>query len=355
MRIAIDNQSTLGRKTGIGLYTINLLKAMRKVAPQHEYITLNLKRSTELRTDQRLRWQQIQLPQLARAARADLLHIPGFDAPKFKPFPVVLTVHDLIGMLFPQNLPPIARFYWSKWLPKSIRWADRILADSEQTRRDIVRLLSVPVDQITVIPLGVSPQFHPIQDTASLQTLRNTYQLPDKFVLFLGTLEPRKGIDTLIRSYSLIADEVSQDLVIAGKKGWYTESLFDLVQHRKVKDRVHFIGYVTDDKLPALMSAADAFAFPSRYEGFGLPPLEAMACGTPVISTNISSLPEVIGDAGLLIPPDDINALAQALGEVLSTGTLRDRLTALGIARVQRFTWDTTARKTVAVYEEMAP
>jgi len=355
MRIVIDNQSTQGHKTGIGLYTMNLLKAMRKVAPQHEYITRNLKRSSELRTDQRLRWQQIQLPKLARAARADLLHVPGFGAPKFKPCPVVLTVHDLIGMLFPQNLPPIARFYWSKWLPKSIRWADRILADSEQTRRDIVRLLSIPADQITVIPLGVSPQFHPIQDTVSLQTLRDTYQLPHKFVLFLGTLEPRKGIDTLIKSYSRIADDVSQDLVIAGKKGWYTESLFDLVQHRKINDRVHFVGYVTDDKLPTLMSAADVFAFPSRYEGFGLPPLEAMACGTPVISTNISSLPEVVGDAGLLVPPDDINALTQALSEVLGSSALRDRLTALGIARAQSFTWETTARKTVAVYEEMAP
>ncbi len=134
MKIAIDVQSTVGRKTGIGLYTVNLLDALRKIAPQHNVIPLAWGRDLPMRLDRRLRWQQWTLPRQARAAHADLLHVPGFDAPRWRPCPIVLTVHDLIGMLFPQNLPPVARFYWSRWLPWSVRWASRVIADSEHTR-----------------------------------------------------------------------------------------------------------------------------------------------------------------------------------------------------------------------------
>ncbi len=207
---------------------------------------------------------------------------------------MVLTVHDLIGMLFPRNLPPVARFYWSRWLPRSIRWADRIIADSEHTRRDICRLMGIADERIAVIPLGVGAEFHPIDDRAQLESVRSQYGLPDQFVLYLGTLEPRKGIDTLIRSYGEIAPHVAHHLVIAGKRGWYTEPLFELARELGIEDRVRFTDYIPHDHLPALLNLADLFVFPSRYEGFGLPPLEAMACGTPVITSNASSLPEVV-------------------------------------------------------------
>ncbi|MCJ7737710.1 MAG: glycosyltransferase family 4 protein [Anaerolineae bacterium] len=354
MKICIDTQSTLGHKTGIGLYTQHLIEAVQAIAPHHHYYSLNWGQTCELRTDQRLRWQQLVLPKRAKAARADVLHTPGFDAPRFKPCPTVLTVHDLIGMLFPENLPPVARFYWSWWLPHSIRWADHIIADSEHTRRDIVRLLGVTRKRITVIPLGVGPQFHPVSAQQAAQKLRTKHQLPQSYVLYLGTLEPRKGIDTLIESYALISGEIPQDLVIAGKRGWFTEPLFELVQHRRLEDRVHFTGYISDERVPALLSAADVFAFPSRYEGFGLPALEAMACGTPVIASNASSLPEVVGDAGLMVPPDDIPALAQALSEVLGDRDLQRNMRERGLARARCFTWEETARKTLQVYEELA-
>jgi len=354
MRIALDTQSTLGRKTGIGLYAVNLLDALWRVAPHHEYVELSWGRSHELRTDQRLRWQQVEVPRRARAAHADLLHVPGFDAPWWKSCPVVLTVHDLIGMLFPQNLPPVARFYWSHWLPWSVRRADRIIADSEHTRRDIVRLMHIPADRITVIPLGVDRHFRPLEDPVSLNSLRQKYALPSNIILYLGTLEPRKGLDTLVVAYATLADKIPHALVIAGKRGWYTEALFRQVRESGLEARVHFTDYIPDADMPGLLNLADVFVFPSRYEGFGLPPLEAMACGTPVITSNASSLPEVVGAAGLQVPPDDVAALAQAIRRVLEDAALRARLRADGLARATSFTWEETARRTVQVYEDLA-
>lgn len=354
MRIALDVQSTLGRKTGIGLYTANLLTALRRVAPQHDYVELAWGRTQELRTDQRLRWQQMVVPNRARAAHADVLHVPGFDAPWWKPCPVILTVHDLIGMLFPHNLPPVARFYWSRWLPWSVRRADHIIADSEHTRRDIICLMHIPAERIIVIPLGVDASFRPLEDRSLLNALRKKYALPSDIILYLGTLEPRKGLDTLVAAYAALADRVPHALVIAGKRGWYTEPLFRQVRELGLEARVHFTDYIPDADMSGLLNLAQVFVFPSRYEGFGLPPLEAMACGTPVIASNASSLPEVVGDAGLQVPPDDVAALARAIQRLIADADLRARLRAAGLARAATFTWEETARRTVEVYEEVA-
>ncbi len=354
MRIAIDTQSTLGRKTGIGLYTANLLRALHRVAPEHEYVELSWGRTEELRTDQRLRWEQWELPRRARAARARLLHLTGFGAPCWRPCPTVLTVHDLIGYLFPANLPPVARFYWARWLPFSIRFAGRIIADSEHTRRDLERLLGVPRERITVIPLAADERFRPISDPVRRADVRDRYDLPASFILYVGTLEPRKGLDTLVNAYASLAAEFPHALVIAGKKGWYTLPLFRQIEALGLRYRVRFTDYVDDADLPVLYSLADLFVFPSRYEGFGLPPLEAMACGVPVISSNAASLPEVIGDAGVLVPPDNVGALAAAMRQVLVDETLRANLRARGLARAGRFSWDETARQTAKVYEGLA-
>ncbi|MCX6030228.1 MAG: glycosyltransferase family 1 protein [Chloroflexi bacterium] len=352
MRIALDTQSTLGRKTGIGIYTTQLLPALRQIAPQHDYVELDWGHDPTMRLDRRLRWQQWVLPRQAHAAHADLLHVPGFDAPRCTPCPVVLTVHDLIGMLFPQNLPPVSRFYWSRWLPWSVRWASRVIADSEHTRRDIVRLMRIPAERIAVIPLGVQPAFRPIHDATLLAALRQKYGLPTQIILYVGTLEPRKGLEMLVDAYAALASEIAHDLVIAGKRGWYTEGLFRQVVQLGLERRVHFTDYVPDEDLPGLLNLADVFVFPSRYEGFGLPPLEAMACGVPVISSDAASLPEVVGDAGLLFPSGDSTALAAALRRTLTDCDLRVRLQAQGQARARQFTWEATAQRTLHVYEQ---
>ena len=353
MRIGIDTQSTVGRKTGIGLYTAELLSALRRVAPEHVYLELQWGRDVVMRTDRRLRWQQWELPRRAKAVRAEVLHVPGFDAPWRKPCPVVLTVHDLIGMLFPANLPPISRFYWAWWLPRTIRWADYIIVDSEHTRQDLRRLLGVPAGRVEVIALGVSSAFRPWEDRAALEAVRQKYGLPPAFILYVGTLEPRKGLDTLIAAYSAWAGQSPYDLVLAGKRGWYTESLFQQVAQRGLTGRVHFTDYVDSVDLPALYNLAELFVYPSRYEGFGLPVLEAMACGVPVICSHAASLPEVAGDAALLVPADEVGAWAGAIRRVLESDELRAEMKAKGLVRARRFTWEETARRTVQVYERM--
>lgn len=353
MKIGIDVQSTLGRKTGIGLYTRNLLQALRRVAPQHEYVELSWGRTNELRTDQRLWWQQVELPRRARSAAVEVLHVTGFDAPRWRPCPTLLTVHDLIGLLFPGNFPPVSRFYWSYWLPRTMRWADQIIADSEHTKRDLIRLLNIPSERIEVVYLGVDKAFRPIEEQATLEALRHKYSLPSDIILYVGTLEPRKGLDTLITAYSVLAADIPHHLVITGKKGWYTESLFRQVEVLGLRERVHFTDYVADEDLPGLYNLAALFVYPSRYEGFGLPPLEAMACGVPVVCSNAASLPEVVGDAALLVPPDNVEALVVAIHKVLNDKSLRAEMRTKGLEQAKKFAWEETARRTVEIYEKM--
>ncbi|MBI2953257.1 MAG: glycosyltransferase family 4 protein [Chloroflexi bacterium] len=352
MRIGIDTQSTLGRKTGIGQYTAKLLGALRRVAPEHKYLELSLGREVVMRTDRRLCWQQLALPRRSRAAHADLLHVTGFDAPRWKPCPVVFTVHDLIGALFPENLPPIARIYWSRWLPFTVRFADAVLADSECTRRDIVRLVNFPPERITVVPAGVDEVFRP-QAKAEIEAFRELRGLPQDLILYVGTIEPRKGIDTLIDAFADVAMRHPHHLLIAGKRGWYWEPILRRIADRGMEGRIHFLDYVPESDLPALYASAAVFVFPSRYEGFGLPVLEAMACGTPVICSNAASLPEVAGQAAILVPPDQSWALAEAIEAVLTDKGLGDDLREKGLHRAAEFTWEKTAQATLEVYRKV--
>lgn len=351
MRIAIDIQSTVGSKTGIGQCAAYLYAAMREYAPEIEFVALEWGRDPVMRIPRRLQWQQIEVPRRARRARVDLLHVPGFDAPRIKPCPVILTLHDLIGMLFPQHLPLMGRWYWSKWLPASVRFADWLIVDSIATQRDVTTLLRIDEERIHVVPLGVDKRFIPC-DQEAIRAIRAKHELPQRFILYLGTLEPRKGIDTLIDAVAALPAETSVPLVLAGKKGWYWDRIQARIQANNLQNRVQLLGYVHDDELPVLYSAASVFAFPSRYEGFGLPVLEAMACGTPVITTNVSSLPEVVGDAAILVPPDQPEALSRALHDVLSHETFAHTLRDAGRARARYFSWERAARETIAVYRK---
>ena len=229
MKIGIDCQSTLGQKTGIGLYTVELVAALRRIAPEHDYLELSWGSDRVMRTDRRLRWQQIELPRRARVAHVDLLHVTGFDAPLWKPCPAVLTIHDLIGPLFPANFPLVARFYWAKWLPRSARFADFVVCDSQNTKADLLRLVPVAKGRVRVIYPGIGRHFQPVGDASLRRALLVKYHLPEKYLLYLGTIEPRKGLQLLVSSYARLAGEIVHDLVIAGKKGWYTEQLFQRV------------------------------------------------------------------------------------------------------------------------------
>jgi glycosyltransferase involved in cell wall biosynthesis len=352
MRIALDVQATLSQRTGIGRYTDRLLRAMRSLEPRHDYRPMQWGRDPVMRLDRRLRWQQLGLPRRAQAAGVDVLHVTGFDAPGWKPCPVVLTVHDLIGALFPQNLPAAARWYWSKWLPFTVRFADAIIADSQATKTDILRLLPETSVDVHVIYLGVDEDFKP-QPQHRIEAVREAHDLAEDYFLFVGTLEPRKGIDTLIDAFARVAGPAFPDLVLVGKRGWHWKPMLRQIEDYQLQGRVHVLDYVREEDLPGLYSGAIALTLPSRYEGFGLPVLEAMACGTPVVCTNAASLPEVAGDAAVLVPPNEPDALADALDALVRDRSMAQDLAARGQAHAQRFRWEETARQTLHVYKSL--
>lgn len=298
----------------------------------------------------RLWFEQWGIRQLFGRVRADLVHYPTGAGMLWGKTPFVITIHDLSFLHHPEWFTPgRARFYRAA-IARSARRALRVVADSRATADDLVRLLEIPARRIDVIPLGVHPRFRPAEP-AQCAWVRDAYRLPESFFLFVGTLEPRKNLGRLIRAWARVADHVP-DLVVIGRQGWKMGAVRQLLQTVPCRERIHWTGHVADDDLPALYSAATAFVWPSLMEGFGLPPLEAMACGTPVLTSNTSSLPEVMGDAALLAPPEDEEALERAMLLLASDETLRVRLADAGRRRAAGFTWAHTARLTRESYLE---
>jgi len=355
MKIAIDTQTILGQKTGFGFYVKNLIDNLKKIDPENEYVLLAPSTEKDFSTPQRFIWDQFKVPWRARAAKADILHQPCFSAPIFYTGKIVITVHDLISMHFPKNLPLASRMFYSKWMPFSYRRADKIIAISEDTKKDIMVRLHIPEEKIKVIHSAVSPVFQEIKDEVFSRKIKNKYKTGDKFILDVGTLEPRKNLPFLVRAYNLALKkaQIPHNLVLSGKKGWYYDDLFQLIKDLKLEDKVIFTGYVAEEDLPGLYNAADLFAFPSLYEGFGFPPLEAMACGTPVISSNTSSLPEVVGSAGILLAPENEQIWADKIIEVIQNPVLKQKMRENGLKQAKKFSWEETAQKTIAVYQEV--
>lgn len=350
MRVAFDMSATRGRKTGIGVYTDAVVNALRAAASPPELVFLDDGAGVDQRTDQRILREQLTLPNLAAAAQADVLHLTGFAAPLRSRVPTVLTVMDLIGVLFAKNFPLASRFYWSRYLPYTLRATSHIVTLSHHTKRDIVRLTRIPPQHISVVPPGPDARFQFPPDEQDAESVRARLQLPERYFLFVSTLEPRKGVDTLLNAFALTANQIPEHLVIVGKRGWYFQSLFAQVRRLGLGARVHFADYIADQDLPAIYSLATAFVFPTRYEGFGLTALEAMACGAPVIASNTSSLPEVVGKAGILLAPNDAHGFAQAMLAIATSPAERLRLRALGLARAQLFSWDTAAQQLLQIY-----
>jgi glycosyltransferase involved in cell wall biosynthesis len=262
-------------------------------------------------------------------------------------------VHDLSFMRVPECSQPSLRAYLLRVVPSSVRRADLVLADSDSTRSDVIELLGVSPDRVRVIYPGVDACFRRVQDTRLLADVRQRYHLPERFVLSVGTLQPRKNLARLIEAYAQARLDADVKLVIAGGTGWMYEGIFRRVEELRLQNEVYFPGYVVEEDLPALYSLADLFVFPSLYEGFGLPPLEAMACGTPVVTSNVSSLPEVVGDAALMVDPRDVEALANAMGQALGEPSLRTAMVQRGRAQAQGFTWARAAERLRRLYHEV--
>jgi glycosyltransferase involved in cell wall biosynthesis len=264
--------------------------------------------------------------------------------------PTVLTVHDLIFRHLPQHHKPLNRWYLNATMPLYCRRANHIIAISEATRQDLMAAYDVPPGEITVIPEAADPSFRP-QHPETISAVRAHYHLPERYLLFVGTIEPRKNLGCLLTAFeALQAAGLTEGLVIVGRRGWLTEAFFAQLERSPARDAVIFPGYVPDPDLPPIYAGAQALVFPSLYEGFGLPVLEAMACGTPVIASRTSSIPEVGGDAARYFDPQDADELLAQVRGVLSDPALAADLRERGLAQADRFSWARTAAQTQSVY-----
>jgi glycosyltransferase involved in cell wall biosynthesis len=353
------------RGAGINTYIYHLLRALAQLDSPHRFtafvgerrfrqepLTVRYSAWPTQRPWARIIWEQTALPVAARRWGVDLLHAMAFVGPLLTPCPVVVTVYDLSFIRYPEAFRPFNRWYLSRFTPAAVRRARRVIAISESTRQDIVQWLGVPPDRVDVIYCGTDSAFHPLDRTA-VDDFRRSRGLPKRFVLFVGTLEPRKNVQGLITAYARWrqGNPDVPTLVVAGAKGWYYEQVFQSVQALGLADDVLFPGYVAAQDLPLWYNAASLLIYPSRFEGFGLPLLEAMACGTPVICSNASSLPEVAGDAAVLVAPDEDVQLCEAMARVWGDNALRQTMAERGLDRARSFTWERAARQTVQTYE----
>lgn len=367
VRIGIDARITYYARGGISNYVRYLLSALAALDQHSEYYVFYSRkqravpylsenfRPIKCWTPSHHRLERWALgAEIARLQLA-LLHSPDFIPPAWGSRHVVITVHDLNFLHFPEFLSAESRRYYNAQIEWAVKRADHILADSYATRTDLIQLLDVPAERITVAHLAPASSFR-VLPQAEVARVCNGYGLRPGYILFVGTLEPRKNVTGLLEAYRLLRQDNKLGdvpLVLVGGRGWLYEAILDRLTGLRLSEHVHMFHQVPDADLPALYNAAGVLVLPSFYEGFGLTALEAMACGTPVVVANRSSLPEVVGDAGLLVNPEDPADIAEALARVLGDETLRDRLRKAGLARAAQFTWDLTARKTWAVYRRV--
>jgi glycosyltransferase involved in cell wall biosynthesis len=286
----------------------------------------------------------------------DLYHSPDFTLPPLRRARGLVTIHDLSFLRVPECADPGLRAFLEKAVPAAVMRARRVLADSENTRKDLIEILRVDPDRISVVTPAIEPRFRHADTITRLDEVRARYGLPGRFILSLGTLEPRKNFSRLIAAYSQLVREtcLPHALVIGGKPGWLYEDIYQQANQENLAGRVLFPGFVADEDLPVLYSLAEMFVFPSLYEGFGIPVLEAMACGTPVVTSNNSSLPEAAGSAALMVEATDSTELAEAIAKILNDADLRRRMIAAGYDQARRFTWQRSAQALLEAYERAA-
>lgn len=354
MKTGIDIQTTLGQKTGFGFYVENLVKNLKKIDRENEYILIKPGGEKDLNTPKRFIWDQFKVPAVARKNKVDILHQPCFSAPIFYSGKVVVTIHDLIAIFYSQDIPFFSRQYFGKLMPYSYKFADKIICDSHNTRKDVISILGIPEEKTKVIPLAVSDEFTPVKNKKEIDRVKKKYNTGDHYFFHVGTLSPRKNLEFLIKVFYDISKIYPQyNLVITGKKGWYYEGLFNLTKELHLEKKVVFTGYIDDQDKPYLYNGAKLLLFPSLYEGFGLPPLEAMSCKIPVISSNTSSLSEVIGNGGVLLSPKDKEGWVKEIKSLISNSSRYNQLADLAYKQSKKFSWEKTARETLQVYKNL--
>ncbi|HVC19384.1 MAG TPA: glycosyltransferase family 1 protein [Vicinamibacterales bacterium] len=367
-RIAIDARKL--HDFGIGTYIRNLLKQLARIDHDTQYVLFcrpqdcegarTLGSNFEIVPERAANYsvaEQIRIPLALHRHRATLFHEPHYVLPPLVPCRSVVTIHDCIHLMFPQYLPGRFAYYYARaQLLAASRRADRILTVSETSKRDIVRLLGVPAGKITVIYNAIDDRFWLEPTAEQMHRVRERYQLHDPFVLYAGTVKPHKNIDRLIDAFALVhargLDRLT--LIVIGDDVSRYAGLRRKVLRYKLHKQIRFLGFQPQDTLAVLYRLASVFVFPSLYEGFGLPPVEAMASGTPVVTSNISSLAEVAGDAALLVDPYDPEAIAEGIQRAVEDQTLRATLTARGLARARSFSWEQSVRRIHDIYGDIA-
>lgn len=359
--------------SGIGRYTIELVRALARFQDELAITLLTPFSGSPAGLDRlypsiRLRGRLLPSlmsagpPQIAAIARREglaVVHDPfgvsPFPVPyRLGPFARVVTIHDMIPFVHPETHARLTNLLFRYYIPRTLRFVDRILTVSHASKQDIMRFYRMSEERITVIPNGVACTFEPAAPTIIAGVLQR-YAVPQPYILTVGALQARKNLETLFAAYRILRSKgLPHRLVVTGRRAWKTAGIFTSLRKLGLEEDVILTGYVADEDLPALYSGAAAFAFPSLYEGFGLPPLEAMACGTPVVTSNRSSLPEVVGGAGLTVEPSDVRGFAVALERLLTDEALHETCRERGLARASRFTWDAAAAAHLDLYQSLA-
>lgn len=371
MRVAIDGRYIQDHFPGIGRYTFNLVRALAALGECGELVVIANPRLANTRYDlsalaaePRVRLascdvgtfsvrEQTVLPREVSRLGVSLLHSPYYVKPYRLPMPSVLTYYDVIGLVYPHSLPSArARVLFRLLSRLALAGADKVILLSRSAQQDVIRYFRVPEAKTAVIYPAADPQFRP-RSSDEVRRVRQKYGLEEPYTLYVGINKPHKNVETLVEAWAKAKPQAV--LVLAGREDPRYPRARQRVEVLGLGDRVRFLGDVPEADLPALYSGAALFAFPSLYEGFGLPVLEAMACSAPVVSSNAASLPEVVGDAGPLLPPTDVDAWADAIAGLLADPTRLDAMRGRSLARAAQFSWDKAARATWAVYQEVAP
>ncbi len=367
MRIGIDARSMFGTPTGVGRYLSNLLQHLCCLDHENTYCLYTdrvvqtpiiaqrnfQQKSLTLPCAQNyFTWNHFRLPPELLAHPVDLFHFPFYTMPLIRNYRSIVTIHDITYEVHPEWYSWkgfVATRYFSRYAAKH---ADTILTDSYATKHDLLTYYKIPEEKIVVIYLGVEPRFCQLIEQPILDNLRETYQIrASQVIVYIGSIHTRRNIEQLLRAFQRLSKTHSEvQLILAGKQEYPYLDISTLLDELALRENVILPGYIDDDDLPALYNLADIFIYPSSYEGFGLPPLEAMACGTPVITSNNSSLPEVTGDAALFVDPQNIEEMASAMHDVLSNRTLSAKMSRQGLIQAAKFSWENTARETLAVY-----
>jgi len=370
LHIAIDAHSVGAGLGGNETYATNLIEALADIDSVNRYTLYVTKKEAVERFANR--WPNVHLrltlphtPLVRipltltvelRRRPVDILHVQ-YTSPPFTPCPVVNTIHDLSFEHLPETFKRRSWRQMRLTIRRSAQSAAHILTDCDFARDDILKTYGIAPERVTAVPLAAAVRFSPVRDERELDRVRNKYGINGKYILTVGSIQPRKNIPRLIRAYSMLCSERNLEplpkLVVVGKRGWLYEDTLATAESSTVRDRIILTGYVDDKDLPALYSAASCFVYPSYFEGFGIPPLEAMRCGTPTITGDRTCFPEIIGDAGLMVDPFDERAIMRGIARVLTEQTLRDELIEKGLERANSYDWLKTARQTLDVYESV--